>query len=86
MAVKRLFVYTAFTFVTEKRTEHRLLYCYINGIMSGAVQYPVDDDFAQTSPVNISIGSNDCTMDLYCIRVYDNDLTRHQILIDLDLL
>ena len=68
------------TFVTEKRTEHRLLYCYINGIMSGAVQYPVDDDFAQTSPVNISIGSNDCTMDLYCIRVYDNDLTRHQIL------
>ena len=67
-------------FVVEKRTEHRLIYCYINGIMSGAVQYPVNDDFAQTEPVGISIGSNECTIDLYNIRVYDNDLTRSQIL------
>ena len=67
-------------FVVEKRTENRLIYCYINGIMSGAVQYPVNDDFAQTEPVGISIGSNECTIDLYCIRVYDNDLTRSQIL------
>ena len=48
--------------------------------MSGAVQYPVNDDFAQTEPVGISIGSNECTIDLYNIRVYDNDLTRSQIL------
>lgn len=67
-------------FVVEKRTENRLIYCYINGIMSGVVQYPADDDFAQTDAADISIGSNDCTIDLYCIRVYDNDLTRHQIL------
>lgn len=67
-------------FVIEKRSEHRLIYCYINGIMSGVVQYPEDDDFAQTTPVNLQIGSNNCTVDLYCIRVYDNDLTRHQIL------
>lgn len=68
------------TFVTEKRTENRLLFVYINAIPSGVIQYPVDDDFAQTTPVNISIGSNDCTIDLYCIRVYDNDLTRNQVL------
>lgn len=68
------------SFVIEKRSENRLIYCYINGIMSGVVQYPADDDFAQTEPVDISIGSNECTIDLYCIRVYDNDLTRHQIL------
>lgn len=67
-------------FVVEKRSENRLIYCYINGIMSGVVQYPSDDDFSQSTPVGISIGSNDCTMDIYCIRVYDNDLTRHQIL------
>lgn len=67
-------------FVVEKRTENRLIYCYINGIMSGAIQYPVNDDFAQTEPVGISIGSNECTIDLYCIRVYDNDLTRSQVL------
>ena len=68
------------TFVVEKRTENRLVYCYINGIMSGAIQYPVNDDFAQTEPVGISIGSNECTIDLYNIRVYDNDLTRSQVL------
>ena len=68
------------SFVVEKRTDHRLIYCYINGIMSGAVQYPVNDDFAQGTPVGISIGSNDCTIDLYCIRAYDNNLSRQQIL------
>ena len=68
------------SFVTEKRTEHRLLYIYINGIMSGVVQYPDDDDFSQVTPVDITIGTNSCTTDIYCIRVYDNDLTRYQIL------
>lgn len=67
-------------FVVEKKAANRLVYCYINGIMSGVVQYPADDDFAQTVPVDITIGSRDATIDLYCIRVYDNDLTRHQIL------
>lgn len=68
------------SFVVEKRSKNRLIYIYVNGIMSGAIQYPTSDDFAQASPVNISIGSNDCTMDIYCIRVYNNDLTSTQIL------
>ena len=68
------------TFVAEKRSEHRLLYIYINGIMSGVVQYPTDDDFSQVSPVNITIGTNSVTTDIYCIRMYDNDLTRFQVL------
>ena len=67
-------------FVVQKRSEYRLLLVYINGILSGAVQYPSDDDFSQSSPVGISIGSNSCTTDVYCIRVYDNDLTRFQVL------
>lgn len=66
--------------VAEKRSENRLLMCYINGILSGAVQYPDADDFSQAYPVGISIGSNDCTVDLYNIRAYDNSLTRYQIL------
>lgn len=68
------------SFVVEKRAENRLIYIYVNGIMSGTIQYPTSDDFAQTIPVDISIGSNDCTMDIYCIRIYNNDLTRTQIL------
>lgn len=66
-------------FVIEKQSKNRLLYIYINGIMSGVKQYPADDDFSQTVPQDILIGSNDCTIDIYNIRIYDNDLTRFQV-------
>lgn len=68
------------SFVVEKKSESRLILCYVNGILSGAVQYPEDDDFSQANPVGITIGSNDCTTDIYVIRAYDNSLTRYQIL------
>ena len=68
------------SFVVDKRNEDRLVLIYINGIMSGVLQYPLDDDFSQSTPVNITIGSNDCTTDVYNIRIYDNNLTRYQIL------
>lgn len=66
--------------VAEKKSENRLLMCYINGILSGAVQYPDDDDFSQVAPVGITIGSSECTTDLYNIRIYDNGLNRYQTL------
>lgn len=66
-------------FVVEKRSKNRLLSIYINGVQSGCVRYPEDDDFAQADPVGISIGSNECTIDIYNIRIYDNDLTSDQI-------
>lgn len=66
-------------FVAEKKAEHRLLYVYINGIASGVVQYGENDNFMQNPPVNISIGSSDCTIDVYCIRIYNNNLSRYQI-------
>ena len=68
------------SFVVEKKNENRFLLVYINGILSGAEIYPDDDDFTQVNPANISIGSNYCTTDVYCIRVYNNSLTRHQVL------
>ena len=68
------------SFVIEKKNENRFLLVYINGILSGAEVYPEDDDFTQVTPVGISIGSNHCTTDIYCIRIYNNSLTRHQIL------
>lgn len=68
------------SFVIDKKSDTKLLLCYINGILSGSVQYAEDDDFSQGTPVDITIGSNDCTTDIYNIRVYDNNLTRHQIL------
>lgn len=34
------------SFVVNKRSEYRLMYIYINGIMSGAIQYADNDDFS----------------------------------------
>ena len=68
------------SFVIEKKNENRFLLVYINGILSGAEVYPTDDDFTQVAPVGITIGSDYCTTDIYCVRVYNNSLTRHQIL------
>ena len=60
--------------------ENPLVRIYINGIMSGAIKYSGDTDFSQFNPVGISIGSNECTTDIYCIRVYGNGLSQYQIL------
>lgn len=68
------------SFVVEKKSDNRFLLIYLNGILSGAEVYPADDDFTQVDPVGISIGSNYCTTDIYCIRVYNNNLTRYQVL------
>ena len=67
-------------FTVEKRAENRLIKIFINGVMSGAIQYADGTDFSQAEPVDISIGHNDCTVDLYCIRVYGNNLSQYQIL------
>lgn len=68
------------SFVIEKKNENRFLLVYVNGILSGSYVYPEKDDFTQSDPVDISIGSNYCTTDIYCIRVYNNSLSRYQIL------
>lgn len=66
-------------FTIESRAENRLLGIYINGILSGLTRYPDNDNFAQSIPVGITIGSNDCTTDIYSIRVYSNALTSYQV-------
>ena len=48
--------------------------------MSRAIQYAAGERFSQLSPVNITIGSNDCGIDIYNLRVYDNSLNRMQVL------
>ncbi|MBQ7518925.1 MAG: collagen-like protein, partial [Clostridia bacterium] len=68
------------SFVVQKRAEQRLILVYINGVVSGCVQYPDNDDFSQVEPVGITLGGDDATLDVYALRVYDHDLTRFQIL------
>lgn len=67
------------SFTIEKRVENRFLGIYINGILSGLQRYPENDNFAQKNPVGITIGSSDCTTDIFSIRVYNTSLTQYQV-------
>lgn len=67
-------------FVVEPRSANRLIYTYLNGIVSGVAQYPSDDDFSQITPVNITLGSNKCDLNIYNIRVYDTALSHYDML------
>lgn len=66
-------------FVIESRNEYRLMSVYLNGVLSGVKQYTADDNFQQYSPVNITIGSPYCGVDLYTIRSYSTALTFTEI-------
>lgn len=68
------------SFVIEPTSENRLIYTYINGVLSGLIQYPNNDNFSQSNPVGISIGSNDATIDLYNVRVYNINLDHSDML------
>ena len=68
------------SFVVEPRTQNKLIYMYINGILSGINQYEDVDNFTQPAPVGITVGSILATLDLYTIRKYNAALTSHQIL------
>lgn len=69
------------TIVVHSQNNNRLILFYVNGIMSSAVQYPADDSFSQgDGAVGISIGSNQCGVDIYNIRVYNQDFNREQVI------
>lgn len=70
----------AFTVQNNSSQANRLMFVYINGIMSAVKQYPTIDNFMQSVPQNITIGSDKATVDVYKIRIYDSDLNSGQIL------
>lgn len=68
------------SFVVEKRANNRLMQIYINGIKSQSLQYPANDGFVQSSPVDITVVSSTATIDIYNIRSYSNNLNAQQLL------
>lgn len=63
------------SFSVQNHRDERLIFIYLDGVISGLARYTTQDVFSQINPVNITIGSNQCTLDLYNIRVYQNSLT-----------
>lgn len=72
---------TRVSFVIEESSSltNRLVYVYLDGILSGVQQYPTTDNFEQLEPVKITLGSSYCGLDLYTVRVYDMALTSMQM-------
>lgn len=67
------------SFVVEASSESRLLLMYLNGVLSDAVQYTTTDNFQQATPVNITIGSPYCGVDVYNIRSYSTALPSQSV-------
>lgn len=66
-------------FVVESRSETRLMSIYLNGILSGACQYPTNDNFQQDTPCAITIGCDTCGIDIYTIRSYSTALSHVEV-------
>ena len=62
------------TLTIEPQTLNRFVKLYINGILCGVEQYKENDNFQQGVPQGISIGSDNCGLDLYRMRFYSRDL------------
>ena len=68
------------SFVVEQKVSTRFIFIYINGVMCGVTQYPLNDNFSQRNPATISIGTDSCGLDLYTIRLYGKELNRREVL------
>lgn len=67
------------SFVVQSKSEYRLMELYIDGVLSQVKRYTATDNFQQTNPTTIKIGSGYCGIDLYTIRSYSTALSRYEI-------
>lgn len=63
------------TITIEPDTLNRFVKLYVNGILCGVDQYKENDNFKQSQPQNITLGSDDCGLDLYKMRFYGRNLS-----------
>lgn len=67
------------SFVVEGSGLNRMIYTYVDGIVSGLNQYTANDIFTQQTPVSITLGSTECTIKLYSIRIYNRGLKINEV-------
>ena len=63
------------TLTIEPQTLNRFIKLYANGVLCGIEQYKENDNFKQSKPQYITIGSDTCGLDLYKLRFYNRNLT-----------
>ena len=64
----------------ESTTENSLATVWLRGIPSRGLAYGSGDSWMQTTPAMLKIGSADCDVWIYRMKLYSNSLTRYEIL------
>ena len=64
----------------EATNENRLATVWLEGVPSRAFPYTVNDNWMQAAPQNVRIGSADCDIWIYRLKMYNRSLTRYEIL------
>lgn len=69
------------SFVVQKSAENRLMLLFIDGIMSGVIQYASNENFTQiNSPGFVAhTGGRACILSVYAVRWYNNSLGFNQV-------
>lgn len=67
--------YTEFEFDVRPDSTFRYIQTYLDGILTSTNVYAADDNFTQANKKNIVIGSDDCDVYIYMVKVYETYLT-----------
>ena len=67
-------------FVIQSTANKRLMTIYEESIPAQTIQYAATDNFMQSTPQYVTIGSDDCTISIYLLRFYKSELTNSEIL------
>lgn len=69
----------SFTIDSMTNESSKFMSCYVNGVLSGVVNYTGSDNF--NNNMKIVLGSeNKCTLDVYCVRLYNKCLSARSVL------
>ena len=64
----------------EANNENRLAVVWLEGVPSRAFAYTANDNWVQSGPQAVKIGSDDCDIWIYRLKMYSHSLTRYEIL------
>lgn len=70
---------TEFECNIEADSDNRIMMIWEKGTPAKAGVYASNDNFNQANAVNITVGSDNCDVYLYLVRVYTRDLTKEEI-------
>lgn len=63
----------------EPDSTDRIMMLWLEGVPSRVAIYEANDNWTQDTPANLTIGSTDCDVWIYRVKVYENNLTKNEV-------